>query len=74
LVHGRNGGSRGGSAGFGWRIRRVGGGGAFGFGVKVRVEVPGGVAEAVLEDFKAIIDVSVRVIMCGSSPGCCIII
>ena len=49
LVHGRNGGSRGGSAAFGWGILRVGGGGASGFGVKIRVEVPGGVVVMVLD-------------------------
>ena len=49
LVHGRKGGSRGGSAGFGWRIRKVGDGGAFGFGVNVSVEVPGGMVEVTFD-------------------------
>ena len=44
-----DGGSRGGSAGFGCRSRKVGDGGAFGFGVSVRVEEPGGVVEVVLD-------------------------
>ena len=36
------------SGGFGWRMRKVAGGGACGFGVSVRVEEPGGVVDVVV--------------------------